>query len=121
VAHPPTTSKADQGEVAPTLPDTDTEGVAGVGDPVEVGGVESGTVAGPPGGARIGEGGVTSRYAGAMLLHPFLDRIGAAGVLGWVCARRPSRYDDLGLLTATCLAFALGTSSVEATKHLTRK
>ncbi len=120
VAHPPTTSKADQGEAASTLPDTDTDDVAGVGDPVEADGVESGTVAGPPGWARIGEGSVTSRYAGAMLLHPFLDRIGAAGVLGSVCARRPSRYDDLGLLTATCLAFALGTSSVEATKHLIR-
>jgi hypothetical protein len=55
-----------------------------------------------------------------MLLHPFLDRVDAAGVLGGVCARAPRRYDDLGLLTSTCLAFALGTGSVEATKHLIR-
>ena len=60
------------------------------------------------GGARIGEGTFTSRYAGVMLLHPFLDRVGAAGVLSQACDRSPRRYDDLGVLTATCLSFALG-------------
>jgi transposase len=70
--------------------------------------------------ARIGVGTFTSRYAGAMLLHPFLHRVGAAGVLSQACGRFPRRYDDLGVLTATCLAFALGTSSVEASKHLIR-
>ena len=39
------------------------------------------------GGARIGEGSFTSRYAGVMLLHPFLDRVArprsVAGV--WSC------------------------------------
>ena len=72
------------------------------------------------GGARIGEGTFTSRYAGVMLLHPFLDRVGAAGVLSQACDRSPRRYDDLGVLTATCLSFALGTSTVEASKHLAR-
>jgi hypothetical protein len=48
------------------------------------------------GGARIGEGSFTSRYAGVMLLHPFLDRVGAAGVLSQACDRSPRRYDDLG-------------------------
>ena len=74
------------------------------------------------GGARIGEGSFTSRYAGAMLLHAFLDRVGAAGVL--VAGVRPrsrgAAIDDLGLLTATCLSFALGTATVEAGKHLVR-
>ncbi len=72
------------------------------------------------GGARIGEGSFTSRYAGVMLLHPFLDRVGAAGVLSQACDRSPRRYDDLGVLTATCLSFALGTAAVEASKHLVR-
>ena len=72
------------------------------------------------GGARIGEGTFTSRYAGVMLLHPFLDRVGAAGVLSQACDRSPRRYDDLGVLTATCLSFALGTATVEASKHLVR-
>ena len=72
------------------------------------------------GGARIGEGTFTSRYAGVMLLHPFLDRVGAAGVLSQACDRSPRRYDDLGVLTATCLSFALGTATVEAGKHLVR-
>ena len=73
------------------------------------------------GGARIGEGSFTSRYAGVMLLHPFLDRVGAAGVLSQACDRSPRRYDDLGVLTATCLSFALGTATVEASKHLVRQ
>jgi hypothetical protein len=72
------------------------------------------------GAARIGEGSFTSRYAGVMLLHPFLDRVGAAGVLSQACDRSPRRYDDLGVLTATCLSFALGTATVEASKHLVR-
>ena len=55
-----------------------------------------------------------------MLLHPFLDRVGAAGVLSRACDRSPRRYDDLGVLTATCLSFALGTATVEAGKHLVR-
>jgi len=55
-----------------------------------------------------------------MLLHPFLDRVGAAGVLSQACDRSPRRYDDLGVLTATCLSFALGTATVEASKHLVR-
>ncbi|MDQ3274099.1 MAG: transposase [Actinomycetota bacterium] len=83
---------------------------------------DAGRVAGGEGGsARIGLASVDSRYAGAMLLHAFWHRVDAGGVLGEVCAgpaRR--RYDDLGLLTGTCLAFALGTSSVEGVKHLVR-
>jgi hypothetical protein len=55
-----------------------------------------------------------------MLLHPFLDRVDAAGVLSGAGGRAGYRYDDLGVLTGTCLAFALGAPTVEATKHLLR-
>src|SRR6266568_2557055 len=70
--------------------------------------------------ARGAGGAAPSRYAGAMLAHAYLDRIGAEAVLAAAlppALARP-RYDDLGLLTATSLAFALGASSAEATKHL---
>jgi hypothetical protein len=61
-----------------------------------------------------------SRYAGAMLAHAYLDRIGAEAILAAALAPGPARarYDDLALLTATSLAFALGASSAEGTKHL---
>ena len=70
--------------------------------------------------ARVAGAVLPSRYAGAMLVHAYLDRIGAEAILA---AALPSalarlRYDDLGLLTATSLAFALGASSAEGTKHL---
>ena len=41
-------------------------------------------------------------------------------MLSRACDRSPRRYDDLGVLTATCLSFALGTATVEAGKHLVR-
>jgi hypothetical protein len=57
-----------------------------------------------------------------MLLHAYFDRIGAAGILA--AAIPPglarARYDDIALLTATSLAFALGISSMEGTRHLIR-
>jgi hypothetical protein len=70
--------------------------------------------------ARVAGGVLPSRYAGAMLAHAYLDRIGAEAILAAAlppALTRP-RYDDLGLLTATSLAFALGASSAEGTKHL---
>src|SRR5271166_3902076 len=70
--------------------------------------------------ARVAGGVLPSRYAGAMLVHAYLDRIGAEAILAAAlppALARP-RYDDLGLLTATSLAFALGASSAEGTKHL---
>jgi len=73
-----------------------------------------------PGLARVAGGVLPSRYAGAMLAHAYLDRIGAEAILAAAlppALARP-RYDDLGLLTATSLAFALGASSAEGTKHL---
>ena len=59
---------------------------------------------------------LASRYAGAMLLHAFFDQAQA----GTVLAGANGRPGDVALLTAASMAFALGTSSVEATKHLIR-
>jgi hypothetical protein len=70
--------------------------------------------------ARVAGGAAPSRYAGAMLLHAYWDRVGAEAILASAlppALARP-RYGDLGLLTATSLAFALGASSAEGTKHL---
>jgi hypothetical protein len=75
-------------------------------------------VAGP--GPAAGTEAASSRYAGAMLAHAYLDRIGAEAILAAALPpglARP-RYDDLALLAATSLAFALGVSSAEGTKHL---
>lgn len=77
------------------------------------------------GSARLGQSIVDSRYAGAMLLHAFFDRVRAQAVFaplggaGPVSARS-RRCDDVALLIATTVAFALGVGSVEATKHLIR-
>ena len=75
--------------------------------------------------SRLGAAGVDSRYAGAMLLHAFYDRVGAAAVFAPLTGAGPAparsrRFDDVALLTATSVAFALGVGSVEATKHLLR-
>ena len=71
-------------------------------------------------GSPAGTVAAPSRYAGAMLAHAYLDRIGADAILAAAlppALGRP-RYDDLALLAATSLAFALGVSSAEGTKHL---
>jgi hypothetical protein len=77
------------------------------------------------GSSRLGQATVDSRYAGAMMLHAFFDRVGAhtvfAGLTGAdPVSARSRRFDDVALLTATSVAFALGVGSVEATKHLVR-
>ncbi|PZS25133.1 MAG: hypothetical protein DLM61_20540 [Pseudonocardiales bacterium] len=77
------------------------------------------------GSSRLGQASVDSRYAGAMLLHAFFDRVGAQSVFAPLTGVGPAscrsgRFDDVALLTATTVAFALGVESVEATKHLVR-
>ncbi|HUY46925.1 MAG TPA: helix-turn-helix domain-containing protein [Streptosporangiaceae bacterium] len=89
------------------------------GELVPAGGREPAARPGPAP-ARVAGGVLPSRYAGAMLACAYLDRIGAEAILGAAlppALARP-RYDDLGLLTATSLAFALGASSAEGTGHL---
>lgn len=74
-------------------------------------------------GARITGGQVTSRYAGAMLLHAFFARAGAGDVLaaaGRGDGRRGgTRYADVALLSAASICFALGAATLEQFKHLT--
>ncbi|MGH2836561.1 MAG: putative transposase, partial [Solirubrobacteraceae bacterium] len=69
-------------------------------------------------GARIVEGGGRSVYAGAMLLHPFLEKVGAGGVLSALESGPARCYDTTAVALAGTFAFALGTSSLEGSKHL---
>ncbi len=71
-----------------------------------------------PGLSRIGEGATESRYAGAMLLHGFLDRAGAGEVLGALPSLCARRYDAPSVMLSATFGFALGSSSAEGTKHL---
>jgi hypothetical protein len=67
-----------------------------------------------PGSARIATGSHSCRYAGAMLLHAYLDRVGAASVFATLTGGPARRYDDLAVLTTAALAFA-GADTVEGT------
>ena len=73
--------------------------------------------------ARIETGTVACRYAGAMLVHAFTDRIGARGLLsagtGASAAGAGALADDLGILVCTQMSFTLGALTLEQTKHLT--
>jgi transposase len=77
-------------------------------------------VAPPAGSAAIGTGSYRCRYAGAMLLFPYLDLVGAQGIFATLTGGPARRYGDLGVLTTATLGFALGAGTVEATKHLRR-
>ena len=78
------------------------------------------SVLGAAGSARIGVGSYRCRYAGAMLLHAYLDRIGAEQVFATVTGGPARRYDDLAVLSTATLGFALGIDTVEGAKHLGR-
>ena len=77
-------------------------------------------VAAPAGSAAIGTGSYPCRYAGAMLLFPYLHLVGAQGIFATLTGGPARRYSDLGVLTTATLGFALGASTVEGTKHLRR-
>jgi len=71
-------------------------------------------------GARIIEGRASSRYAGAMLLHAFGARAGAADILAAAAGDRDGRrFADVALLSAVSTCFALGAATAEQFKHLT--
>ena len=72
------------------------------------------------GSARIAAGTYRCRYAGSMMLFGYLDLVGAEAILATVTGGPARRYDDLGVLTTATMGFALGTATVEATKHLRR-
>ena len=69
----------------------------------------------------VPEGERHSRYAGAMLLHPFLDFLGTDEVFSAAGAGRTGRYDDVAVLGATTFGFALGSNTIEGIKHLARR
>jgi len=70
--------------------------------------------------ARIEEGVVACRWAGAMLVHAFTHRLGLTAVLTEALGERGEgqRYDDVAVLAATSMAFTLGAGTVEGIKHL---
>jgi len=74
----------------------------------------------PAGSARIETGTYRCRYAGAMMLYPYLHRVGAQAIFATLTGAPARRYGDLGVLTAATLGFALGAGTVEGTKHLRR-
>ena len=77
-------------------------------------------VAGFAGSARIGAGMYRCRYVGAMLLHAYLDRVGAEAIFATVSGGPARRYDDLAVLSTATFGFALGIGTVEGAKHLRR-
>jgi hypothetical protein len=120
------TDVADTDVAGPGVADREPRGPAAAA-PAELVIVEPGDVLDGPvvGSSRLSAATVDSRYAGAMLLHAFYDRVGAAAVFAPLTGAGPvptrsRRCDDVALLTATSVAFALGVGSVEATKHLLR-
>ncbi len=72
------------------------------------------------GASRLNETEVHSRYAGAMLLHSFFERVGATDILAELPSVPGAIYDASALMLCATFAFCLGTSSLEATKHLVR-
>jgi hypothetical protein len=72
-------------------------------------------------GSRITDGQVTSRYAGAMLLHAFGARAGAGDTLAAAGDGGPGgrQFADVALLSAVSTCFALGAATIEQVKHLT--
>lgn len=87
------------------------------GEPVEP--VEEGVL---PfvGSARVAIGSHRSRYSGAMLLYPYLHRVGTEAIFASLTGGPARRYDDLAVLSSATLGFALGIDTVEGSKHLRR-
>jgi transposase len=70
------------------------------------------------GAARVGEGRFVSRYAGAMLVHAFTDRVAAGEVFASAATAGVGlRFDDVAVLSATSMLFALGFASLEQAKY----
>ena len=72
------------------------------------------------GSAAIATGSYRCRYAGAMMLSPYLSLVGAQVIFATVTGGPARRYGDLCVLTTATLGFALGAGTVEAAKHLRR-
>lgn len=72
------------------------------------------------GSSRVGTGSVGCRYAGVMLLHAYLEKVGAQAVFATVTGGPARRYDDQAILSAATLGFALGAGTIEGVGHLRR-
>src|SRR5674476_1123543 len=116
---------------APTLPvpagaepDTETTGArAGAGPATQEPTTQEPTpdpAASPAGSAAIGTGSYRCRYAGAMMLYPYLHLVGTQGIFATCTGGPARRYGDPHVLTTAILGFALGAGTVEGTKHLRR-
>jgi len=70
--------------------------------------------------ARITSGDYRCRYAGASLLHAYLDRVGARDIFGTLTGAPSRRFDDVAVLSTATVGFALGIDTVEGVKHLRR-
>ena len=68
--------------------------------------------------ARLEEATLACRYAGAMLLYPFLDRMGAGSILCGLDGGPARSYDTISIVLGAIFGFALGEGSIEAVKHL---
>ena len=99
----------------PVLPVS--EPVLPVSEPVEPADQLAGAFTGS---ARVGTGSHPSRYAGAMLLYPYLHQVGTEAIFASLTGGPARRYDDLAVLSSVTLGFALGIDTVEGSKHLRR-
>src|SRR5674536_298973 len=91
-----------------------------VTEPVVTEPVVAGFTGTPVGSARATAGVYRCRYAGAMLLYPYLHQVGAEGVFATLTGAPARRYNDLAVFTTATVGFALGVDTVEGTKHLRR-
>ena len=108
---------ADAGAVTGVL---ESSGASGVMAAASASGVidSTGVVGGDAVAARVLDGGGRSVYAGAMLLHPFLEKVGAGEVLSALDSGPARSYDSTSVALSSMFAFALGSSSLEGSKHL---
>ena len=72
-----------------------------------------------PGWPLVPGGVFASRYAGAMLLHAFFARADAGAVLAAAAGGDGRGAEDVALLSAVSMCFALGAATIEQFKHLT--
>ena len=115
MAGPACTEPASAEHVEATAPEpVDTE-------PVDTEPVDTEPGAAFAGTSRVSTGTRSCRYAGAMLLHAYLDRVGAQAVFATLTGGPARRYDDLAVLSTATLGFALGTDTIEGAKHLRRE
>src|SRR5512144_1327994 len=106
---------------APNTPDAQARAAEpATAEPATAEPVDSEPVAAFTGMSRVSTGTFLCRYAGAMLLHAYLDRVGAEAIFATLAGGPARRYDDLAVLCTATLGVALGIDTVEGVKHLRR-